>query len=293
MATEPQQALQQADIDGHWQRGPIFGMGVGTLVCLLLIAGMVFAAVFAPWLAPMDPNLQSLSGSLQPPSWDNLFGTDPLGRDMLSRVIYGTRVSLFVGLASVGLATVLGVALGTLSAFLPPLWGEVIMRVTDTVLTLPSVLVALAVASTIGPSMLNVILIIGLLYWAPIARMVRGEALTIRSLDYVQASRAVGSSTWRILFVGVLPNVTNTIIVMATLQLASAILLESTLSFLGVGVPPPTPTWGNMISEGRPYIAISWWVVTLPGLAIMCAVLAVNMVGDWLRDLLDPRLRQR
>ena len=173
-----------------------------------------------------------------------------------------------------------------------PRWlGDAIMRLTDTFLALPAVLIALAVAATIGPSLINVILIIGLVYWAQFARLVRGEALSVREREYVLAARVIGSPVLRIIRRHILPNVLNTIIVMITLQLASAILLESILSFLGIGIPQPTPSWGNMVADGRPYIAFSWWIVTLPGVAIMLTVFSVNLCGDWLRDRLDPKLR--
>jgi peptide/nickel transport system permease protein len=259
---------------------------------VLIIVVVVALALFAEHLAPAAPNRQNLRETLKAPSSAHLMGTDPLGRDILSRLIYGARVSLVIGLSAVGLAGVLGVVLGLLAATLRGWTGEGVMRLADMTLSLPAVLVALAVAATVGPSLSNVIVLIGLLYWAHFARMVRAEALSLVARDYVTAARATGCSTARLLFRHVLPNVLNTVIVVATLQLAAAILLEATLSFLGVGVPPPTPTWGTMVSEGRPYIASAWWVVTFPGGAIMLTVLAINLLGDWLRDRLDPSLRR-
>lgn len=261
-------------------------------VSALFLILVAIVAIFAPLIAPYDPNQQDLINLLQGPSWAHPLGTDALGRDVLSRLIYGGRVSLLVGVVSVIIAMVVGVFLGLLSAMAGGRVDDIIMRMTDLSLTLPGVLIALAVAATIGPSLINVILIIGLLYWAQFARMIRGEALSVRELDYVQAARAIGCSPLRILLAHILPNVVNTIIVLATLEVAAAILLESTLSFLGVGVPPPTPTWGMMISEGRSYVELGWWTVTFPGLALMLTVLAANLLGDTLRDRLDPKFRR-
>ena len=259
----------------------------GTFLFLILLS-----AVFADVLAPYDPNTQNLSVFLSEPGGEYLMGTDALGRDVFSRLMHGGRVSLLVGMSSVAVALVIGVFMGIMSAMIGGWFGEAVMRLTDLFLSLPAVLIALAVAATVGPSLTNVILIIGLIYWAQFARMVRGEALSIRELDYVQAAYAVGCSPIRLLWLHVLPNLVNTIIVMATLQIAAAILLESTLSFLGVGVPPPTPTWGTMVAEGRPYVELAWWTVTFPGLAIMITVLSINLLGDVLRDRLDPKFNR-
>lgn len=257
------------------------------------LALAVLAAVLADWIAPHDPNLGDLANFLMPPSAEHVFGTDALGRDILSRIIYGGRVSLLVGVAAVGLAMAIGVVLGIVSALAGGWLGEAIMRLTDLVLALPAVLIALAVAATVGPSLTNVILLIGFLYWAQFARMVRAEALSLRERDFVQAAYAVGCGPIRLLRLHILPNLVNTVIVLATLQVAAAILLESTLSFLGVGVPPPTPTWGTMVAEGRPYVELGWWVSTFPGLAIMATVLSINLLGDYLREKLDPKFNRR
>lgn len=254
---------------------------------------VTLAAVFADFVAPYDPNQQDLANLLSPPSWEHWMGTDNLGRDVLSRMLFGGRISLLVGVVSVAVAMVIGVLLGIISAMVGGRVDDVIMRLTDLSLTLPGVLIALAVAATVGPSLINVILIISLLYWAQFARMARGEALSIRERDYVQAAYAIGCSPLRILRLHIFPNLVNTMIVLATLEIAAAILLESTLSFLGVGVPPPTPTWGIMIADGRPYVELGWWSVTFPGLAIMFTVLAVNLLGDTLRDKLDPKFAKR
>lgn len=262
----------------------------GSAVFLLLV---VISAVFADVIAPYDPQKQNLANLLSPPSWQHIMGTDALGRDIFSRMLYGGRVSLIVGLSSVAVAMVFGVLLGITAAMARTAVGETIMRLADLCLALPGVLIALAVAATVGPSLINVVLIIAMLYWAQFARMVRGEALSIRERDYVQAARAIGCGPLRILWRHILPNLVNTIIVLATLEVAAAILLESTLSFLGVGVPPPTPTWGIMIAEGRSYVELAWWSVTFPGLALMLTVLSANLLGDVLRDRLDPKFLER
>lgn len=273
---------------GKWRRFTNFPI-VGTAI----IAVTLLFAIGAENITPYDPHLQDLNIFLQPPSFDHIMGTDALGRDIFSRVIYGARVTVLVGLASIALAGVVGVLLGIASVVLPPLAGEVIMRVADIVLTLPAVLIALAAAATVGPSLPNLIIIIGSLYWAHFARMVRAETLTLREIEYIQAAEGIGCSSARIIFRHLVPNLANTVIVIATLQIAAAVLLESTLSFLGVGVPPPLVTWGTMVSEARPYFAVAWWTGALPGLAIMLVVLAINMLGDTIRDRLDPQLRRR
>ncbi|MEO8557422.1 MAG: ABC transporter permease [Rhodospirillales bacterium] len=264
-----------------------------TSVPAMFLLVILLSAVFADLIAPHDPNQQDLANLLSSPTWQHIFGTDSLGRDVFSRVLFGGRVSLLVGIVSVAFAMLIGVLLGIASAMIGGTIGEAIMRVTDLSLTLPAILIALAIAATVGPSLINVILIISLLYWAQFARMSRGEALSIRERDYVQAAYAIGCSPFRILWQHILPNLINTMIVLGTLQVAAAILLESTLSFLGVGVPPPTPTWGIMIAEGRPYVELGWWSVTFPGVAIMATVLAVNLLGDKLRDRLDPKFSKR
>jgi peptide/nickel transport system permease protein len=262
-------------------------------VPFLFLLLITLAAVFADFVAPYDPNKQDLANMISGPSWQHIMGTDALGRDVFSRMLYGGRISLLVGVVSVSVAMFIGVLLGIISAMVGGRVDDVIMRLTDLSLTLPGVLIALAVAATVGPSLTNVILIIALLYWAQFARMARGEALSIRERDYVQAAYAIGCSPLRILRLHIFPNLVNTMIVLATLEVAAAILLESTLSFLGVGVPPPTPTWGIMVADGRQYVELGWWTVTFPGLAIMLTVLAVNLLGDTLRDKLDPKFAKR
>jgi len=269
------------------------GMRWMTWVPLIFMTIVVVAAIFANAISPYDPNRGNLGEFLLGPSPAHLLGTDALGRDVFSRLIAGGRVSLLVGVASVALALAIGVPLGIMSAMLTGWGGEAIMRATDLFLAMPAILIALAIAATVGPSLNNVILLVGFIYWAPFARMVRSEALSIRERDYIQSAYAIGCGRMRMLFVHMLPNLANTIIVLASLQVAAAILLESTLSFLGVGVPPPTPTWGTMVADGRPYVQLAWWVVTFPGIAIMLSVLCINVLGDELRDRLDPNFRHR
>jgi peptide/nickel transport system permease protein len=284
LATRPRRTLSQR------LSGASFLLRSVPFFFLVLVT---LSAVFAEFIAPYEPNQQDLANLLEPPSWQHIMGTDNLGRDVFSRMIYGGRISLLVGVVSVVVAMFIGVLLGIASAMIGGRLGDAIMRLTDLSLTLPGILIALAVAATVGPSLINVILIISLLYWAQFARMARGEALSIRERDYVQSAYAVGCSPMRILRLHIFPNLVNTMIVLATLEVAAAILLESTLSFLGVGVPPPTPTWGIMIADGRQYVELGWWTVTFPGLAIMLTVLAVNLLGDTLRDRLDPKFAQR
>ena len=265
------------------------------ILALGIITVIIFLAVFADAVAPHNPNRIDLPFALSPPSWswsEHFLGTDMLGRDILSRIIYGARISLLVGIGAVFLASVIGISLGLISACEEGWIGEGIMRITDLVLSLPSILIALVAAATIGPSLINVIFIISFIYWAQFARMVRGEALSIKVKDFVMFATLSGSGLLRVMWRHLLPNLMNTVIVLGTLQLASAIILEATLSFLGVGVPPPTPTWGLILSEGRPYLNSSWWIVTFPGVAIMLTVLSINILGDWLRDILDPKQRQ-
>jgi peptide/nickel transport system permease protein len=267
----------------------VFGLTV-----LLLMGG---AAVFAPQLAPWDPGRQMLLKRLRPPMWqerglrEHPLGTDHLGRDILSRILYGGRISLGVGLTAVTLSTLIGVTLGLLAGFFGGRADAFIMRVVDVFLAIPYILLAMGVVFALGPSLLNVILVMGVTRWVQFARIVRADVLSIREREFVAGARARGNRPLRLLLRHVLPNALTPIIVVATLELAFMIIYESALSFLGLGVQPPTPTWGWMLADGRNYIATAWWLATFPGLAIMLTVLAVNLLGDWLRDTLDPRLK--
>ena len=266
----------------------VFGITV-----LLAMGG---AAMLAPQLAPWDPARQMLLKRLRPPAWEarglreHPLGTDHLGRDILSRILYGGRISLAVSLSSVALATTLGVTLGLCAGFFGGRADAIIMRVVDVFLAIPYILLAMGVVFALGPSLLNVILVMGATRWVQFARIVRADVLSIREREFVVGARARGNRALRLLVRHVLPNALTPIIVVATLELAFMIIYESALSFLGLGVQPPTPTWGWMLADGRNYIATAWWLATFPGLAIMLTVLAVNLLGDWLRDRLDPRL---
>ncbi len=267
----------------------VFGLTV-----LLCMGG---AAVLAPQIAPWDPARQMLMKRLRPPMWEarglreHPLGTDHLGRDILSRILYGGRISLGVGLSAVSLSCLIGVTLGLLAGFHGGRTDAFIMRVVDVFLAIPYILLAMGVVFALGPSLLNVILVMAVTRWVQFARIVRADVLSLREREFVSGARARGSRSLRLLLRHVLPNALTPIIVVATLELAFMIIYESALSFLGLGVQPPTPTWGWMLSDGRNYVATAWWLATFPGLAIMLTVLAVNLLGDWLRDTLDPRLK--
>jgi peptide/nickel transport system permease protein len=273
----------------HLSFRAVFGIAV-----LVLMSG---AALLAPQIAPWDPGRQMLMKRLRPPAWEarglraHPLGTDHLGRDILSRILYGGRISLGVGLSAVTLSALIGVTLGLLAGFHGGRTDAVIMRVVDVFLAVPYILLAMGVVFALGPSLLNVILVMAVTRWVQFARIVRADVLSIREREFVSGARARGNRGLRLLLRHVLPNALTPIIVVATLELAFMIIYESALSFLGLGVQPPTPTWGWMLSDGRNYLATAWWLATFPGLAIMLTVLAVNLLGDWLRDTLDPRLK--
>ena len=264
---------------------------------LVVLAVMAGAALLAPHIAPWDPARQMLMKRLRPPAWEarglreHPLGTDHLGRDILSRIVYGGRISLGVGLSAVTLSALMGVILGLMAGFHGGRIDAVIMRVADVFLSIPYILLAMGVVFALGPSLFNVILVMAVTRWVQFARIVRADVLSIREREFVSGARARGNRPFRLLLRHVLPNALTPIIVVATLELAFMIIYESALSFLGLGVQPPTPTWGWMLSDGRNYIATAWWLATFPGLAIMLTVLAVNLLGDWLRDTLDPRLK--
>ena len=262
----------------------------------LILLAVIGAAVLAPWVAPQDPARQSLIRRFTPPVWahgGNIaypLGTDQVGRDILSRIIYGARVSLLVGISAVLVSLTVGVTLGLLSGFLRGRVDTVIMTVVDVTLSFPQLLLALAFVAALGPSLLTIIVVLGLTGWERYARVVRAEVLALREKDFVEAARAIGASPTRLLLGHLLPNTFSSIIVMSTLQVAQAILQEAALSFLGVGTGSAHPTWGQMISLGRDFVSVAWWPATFPGLAILLTVLAINLVGDRLRDALDPRV---
>jgi peptide/nickel transport system permease protein len=261
-------------------------LAVGGLVFILLLT---LAAIFAPWLCPHDPLAQNLLERLQGPSAAHWLGTDDLGRDVFSRLVLGARVSLSVGFVAVGIELAIGVTLGLCAGFFGGKLDALVMRLVDIMLSIPALFLILAVLAFLGPNITNVMVIIGLTSWPGLARLVRGECLSIREREYIQAARISGISTPRILFVHLLPNVIAPILVSATLAVGGAILTESALSFLGLGVQPPSPSWGNILSVGRDYLHIAWWLSLFPTVAILFTVLAFNLLGEGLRDVLDPR----
>jgi peptide/nickel transport system permease protein len=286
----PQLAPRPAGLRAAFARLPVFS--------LVVLALLVIAAVFAPVLTPHSPTEGELQDRLLPPAWqaegsaDHLLGTDRQGRDILTRIIYGTRVSLSVALLAIFVAGSIGIVIGVVAGYCGGWVDSLLMRLTDVGLSLPGILVALVLAVVVGPTFGNVIAVIGLVFWPRYARQVRGETLSLMQQDYVALARIAGCSPLRIMAVHILPNLAPSLLVLATLQVGDVILFEATLSFLGVGLPPPLPAWGLMVAEGRTLITTAWWVAVLPGLAIMFTVLAMNLLGDWTRDRLDPRLRQ-
>ena len=264
-----------------------------TIILLVIVAG-----IFADLIAPHNPRVGILSERNTPPAWssegtsNHLLGTDQQGRDMLSRILHGARISLIVAAVTLVTGGTIGVMLGLLAGWYGGWVDELIMRLVDVLLALPLILVALVMVVSLGQSLEVILAVLAIWIWPRFARMVRGEVLRLRTMDYVALAQVSGASTLRILATHLFPGVINTLIIVATLQVGIVILVESTLSFLGAGVPPPTPAWGSMVSDGRDKLAVAWWISTLPGVAIMLTVMALNLFGDWLRDTLDPRLRQ-
>jgi peptide/nickel transport system permease protein len=270
----------------------------GTIGFVIVLA-IVLTAIFAPLLAPYDPAKTNASMRLLPPMWVDKgmnefpLGTDNLGRDILSRIIYGSQISLIVGISSVIVSGVIGVILGLLAGYYGRWTDIVIMRVVDSLLAIPTILFMLVVLAIIGPGLGTLIFVIGITHWVTYARIVRGEVLSVKERDFVRAAKAVGAKNARIIITHILPNVTSSFIVISTLSVATNIILEASLSFLGLGIQPPDVSWGGMLSDGRQYLATSWWVATFPGIAITITVLAIIFLGDWLRDVLDPRMKSR
>jgi len=268
------------------------------LPVLVLFLVLVLPAIAAELLAPFDPLEGSLGERLRPPFWmqggstEYLLGTDRQGRDVLSRIIFGSRISLGVSMSAVLLGGAVGTIVGLIGGYFGGWVDQVVTYVVDTFLSLPLILMALVLVAIFRPGFLTTIAVVSILLWSRYARQVRGETLAIKHRDFVARAKVAGSSDWRILFKHILPNVANTLIVLATLQVGTVILLESTLSFLGAGIPRPQPSWGVMVADGRDLIVSAWWIAFFPGLAILLVVLSMNMLGDWLRDHLDPRLRQ-
>jgi peptide/nickel transport system permease protein len=271
------------------RRTALFGM----VVCL----GVLLAAVLAPLVSPFDPLEQDIGQRLRSPGWQDAqgrvhpLGTDHLGRDILARIVYGSRIALVVGLAAVLISGVLGMIIGLVAGYFGGRVDDFLMRLADIQLAFPFILLAIAVIGVLGPSLRNIIIVIGVSSWVVYARVVRGEVLSIREREYVHAAIALGSRNGRVLWSHVLPNTFTPWLVVATLDMARVIVIESALSFLGLGVQPPTPTWGGMLADGRVYLSTAWWLATFPGLAILVTVLGINLLGDGLRDTLDPRLK--
>lgn len=263
-----------------------------------IIVVMTVIALFAPLIAPHSPTEQSLPDKLRPPAWQeggsakHLLGTDLLGRDVLSRLVHGARVSMTVALAALLAGGGVGLALGVLSGYAGGRVDSVIMRVVDATLTFPTILIALLLTVSLGQGLRTIIIAITFIIWARFARVVRGEALAVKNRDFVALAKVHGCSHLRIMAVHIVPNVMNTFMVLLTLHIGFVIIVEASLSFLGAGIAPPTPSWGQMVSDGRSHIAGAWWLSVVPGVAILLVVLAFNVFGDWLRDWLDPRLRQ-
>jgi peptide/nickel transport system permease protein len=260
---------------------------------------IALCAIFADVLAPHSPEVGSLGARFKPPAWQQggtsqfILGTDHLGRDIFSRLLFGARVSMVVGILAVVVAGTIGTALGILSGYTGKWVDQVIMRVTDTWLALPALTFAIFLAAILGPSEMNIVIILTLVYWTRYARVIRGEVLSLKERDFVRLAVVAGCSRWTIMKRHILPNVLNTAIVLASLQLGVVIIAEATLSFLGVGVPPPKPAWGLMLADGKKgLMAGYWWLTVLPGTCIMLMVLSANLLGDWLRVKLDPQLRQ-
>jgi ABC-type dipeptide/oligopeptide/nickel transport system permease subunit len=267
------------------------------LAATVLLLAIVASAVFAPWLAPHDPLAVNIRHRLAPPAWmeggapAHWLGTDQVGRDLLSRVIYGGRVSLMVGVAAVLISATIGVLSGLAAGYFAGRTDAVVMTLVNVMLTFPFVLLALAVIAVLGPSLPNMIAVLGAAGWPIYTRVVRAETLAIREREFILAGRALGMGHLRIVFRQIFPNLVSAIVVIATLQVAQVIIAEAFLSFLGLGVQPPTPAWGNMLGEGRVYMLNSWWIAAFPGLAIFVTTLAINLMGNALRDWLDPHLK--
>ena len=265
---------------------------------ICIIAVMVFMAVFAPLLAPHSPIDQVLADKLIPPRWleggdpKYILGTDAFGRDILSRLIYGARVSLIIAALALTAGGGVGLTIGIVAGYFGGIIDNALMRLVDAAFTFPAILFALLLAVTMGQGLTTLVIAISLLLWASFARVIRGEVLSLKQRDFVALAKVRGCSSARIMLTHILPNVLNTFTVLVTLNIGVVIIAEASLSFLGAGIPPPTPTWGLMISDGRGRIADAWWISLIPGTAITLLVLSVNLFGDWLRDRLDPRLRQ-
>lgn len=289
---------EQGPVQSHFRRiRRQFLRAPAVMIATIYLVLLVLVALFAPLVAPHDPLLQDLTNlSLKPPaifpggSWTYPLGTDALGRDLLSRIIYGSRISLLIGVVAVLFSGTIGVLLGMIAGYYGRWVDAVLMRLADIQLAFPFILLTIAVMSVLGGGLQNIILVLGVTGWVVYARVVRSAVLVVREQEFVHAALALGARDMRVVLKHILPNIFGSVTVLATFAFAQFILAEASLSFLGLGVQPPTPTWGGVLAEGRDYLSIGWWITTFPGLAIMFTVLAVNILGDWLRDMLDPNL---
>jgi len=277
--------LTWKDIVKHLFRNPL------SLVGIVIILGLCILALLAPYIAPHDPYATDPINKLLPPSKRNPMGTDGLGRDMWSRVLYGTRISLWIAFLILIISGTLGTVIGITSAYLGGFWDNVLMRITDIFMAFPQLILAMAVAAALGPSLTNVVLAISFGAWTVFARLARSRAISVVQEDFVEAARACGAGHLRLLFVHILPLALSPVIIQGTLSMGGIILTAAGLGFLGFGAQPPSPEWGLMVSEGRNFMPHAWWVSTFPGLAIMITVLGFNLLGDGIRDILDPRMR--
>jgi peptide/nickel transport system permease protein len=298
--TDAQVASQQKRRPNQLQRffRLLLKSKTGTLGMLIVLC-VVLMAIFAPALAPHDPAKTNVAKRLLPPMWqekgkpEHPLGTDNLGRDVLSRILYGSQISLLVGICAVVVAGLIGVVMGLASGYYGGWLDAVLMRTTDAFLAIPNILFMLVILAVMGPSLMTLIFVLGFTNWTTYARMVRGEVLSIKERDFVRGARAVGASDLRIITKHILPNVISSFIVISTLSVATTIISEASLSFLGLGIQPPDVSWGGMLSDGRQYLATSWWVATFPGVAITITVLGIIFLGDFLRDTLDPRMKAK
>ena len=259
---------------------------------LIIVMTLFAIAVFAPLISPYNYKNIDVQNILMPPSSTHFFGTDDLGRDVCSRMIWGARISLAVGFVSVGISTIIGITLGALAGYYGKYMDIIIMRFVDIMLCIPGFFLILAVIAFLGPNIFNIMIIIGLTSWMGVARLVRAEFLSLKEREFVLGAKASGASDFRIIFIHILPNALSPVFISAVLGVAAAVLLESSLSFLGLGIQPPTPSWGNILTEGKSNIEIAWWLSVFPGLAILITVLGYNLLGEGLRDALDPKFKK-
>lgn len=273
-----------------WEAAARLGRNPGAMTGLVILLLIALASILAPLLTSFDPVMLSPRDRLQPPGPAHPFGTDAFGRDVLTRVLFGGRISLQLGFIAVGIGAGIGVTLGLLAGYFGGVTDNLVMRLTDVMLAFPGILLALAIVAILGPNLFNAMIAVGISASPTYARVVRGAVLQIKTLAYIEAVQQCGARNWRVILLHILPNILGSIVVIATLGVANAIIAGSALSFLGLGAKPPTPEWGLMLADGRNYLRHAWWITTFPGLAIMLTVLSINLLGDGLRDALDPRM---